>query len=305
MERVGIYCRVSSASSAQIHSLSSQASYLLKYVLKRSGWIVEDIYIDIGSGTSVNSRPEFMRMLSDIELGKLTMVITKSVSRFGRNTEDILVAFRQIVSKGASIFFEEQSLSSQDADCELYVSLYGGIAQEENRQLRENIKWGIEKRAKDGSSSIYNRPCYGYQLNKSGEFEIKPVEASVVRDIFSSYINGLSIVKIISHLEQKGILSPTGKPTWSKRTIETILTNKKYIGTSVIYKTVHLDYPHSRRVKNKGFHDIYEYSNHHIPIIPNEMFEKAQEIRKSRTNIEIDADGNVHRKSTKYSAKTI
>lgn len=302
LKRIGIYCRVSTPTPAQLHSLSAQASFLLKYALRHRSWVVADIYIDVGSGSSVEGRPEFLRMLSNIQSGEVDMVITKSVSRFGRNAEEILTAFRLIVSSGATVFFEEQDLSSDSPDGELYVSLYGGIAQEENRQHSDNIKWGIKKKAKDGTSAMYNRPCYGYRVNAEGDFEIVQDEASVVREIYSLYIRGLSVVKIIRVLEEKGALSPTGKPKWSKRTIETILTNKKYIGTSVIYKSFQSGYPQPKRINNHGEHDVYELADHHVPIIAEEIFAKAQEARIARTNMETDDEGNKRRRKTKYSS---
>ena len=305
IEKVGIYCRVSSATSAQLHSLSAQASHLLHYAMHHRGWFVEDIYLEVASGSSAAKRLEFMRLLSDVKSGKITQVVTKSVSRFGRNTEEILESFRAITALGAKIYFEEQDLCSWSPDCELYLSLYGGIAQEENHQLSENIKWGIRKRAQDGTSAIYNRPCYGYRVNENGEFEIVPDEASVVREIFSMYLRGLSILKIKQQLESRGIPSPTGKPAWSKHTIDTILDNKKYIGVSVIYKTYHTGHPESKRVLNRGTHDRYELNGHHIPIIPADLFEKVQSTRAERSNIELDEDGKPKRKSKKYSAAKI
>ena len=185
------------------------------------------------------------------------------------------------------------------------MSLYGGIAQEENRQLSENIKWGIKKRAEDGTSAIYNRPCYRYRVNEAGEFEIVPDEASVVREIFSMYLRGLSILKIKQQLEGRGVPSPTGKPAWSKHTIDTILDNKKYIGTSVIYKSYHTGHPESKRVINRGNHDMYELSNHHVPIIPANLFEQVKNERSERSNIELDAEGKPKRKAKKYSAAKV
>ena len=274
----------------------------LKYALHHRGWIVGDIYIDIGSGSSVEKRPEFMRLLGDIKAGKITRVIVKSVSRFGRNTEEILVSFRAIKDLGATVYFDEQGLDSRASDSELYVSLYGGAAQAENTQHSENMKWAIKARAEAGTSAIYDRPCYGYRVNDQDEFEIVQDEASVVREIFSLYIRGLSVLKIKQYLESKNIPSPTGKPTWSKRTIETTLTNKKYIGASEIYKTYQAGYPKSKRVTNKGTHDQYVIDDHHVPIIPKEIFEEAQKKRAERTNIEIGEDGTVRRKAKKFSS---
>ena len=304
-KRVGIYCRVSKATSAQIHSLAAQASFLLRYVMTVPGWIAEDIYIDICSGATMESRPEFMRMLSDVQNGKITQVVTKSVSRFGRNAEEIVVAFRAIKEAGADIYFHEQDLSSRRADCELYVSIFGACAQEDNRQHSENIKWGINKRVNDGSSAIYNRPCYGYRANEEKEIEIVPDEAAVVIEIYSLYIKGLSVVKIKQYLESMSVLSPTGKSTWSKHTIESILTNKKYIGNSVAYQTYREGYPYPKTIVNRGQRAKIEVSEHYVPIIPMEIFEAVQKIRQERTNIVRDEEGRAHRKTKKYSAAKV
>ena len=304
-KRVGIYCRVSTASSAQVHSLAAQASYLLQYSMNHRGWIVTDIYIDISSGSSIEKRPEFMRLIQDVQKGKINQIITKSVSRFGRNTIEVLESYRALKAIGAEIYFEEQDLYSSRSDCEVYLSLYSASAENENLQLSENIKWGIRKRALDGTSAIYNRPCYGYRVNADGEFEIAADEASVVREIYSMYINGMSVVKIKQALESVEIPSPGGKKNWSKHTIETILSNKKYIGASEIYKTYQQGYPQAKRKTNRGTHDLCIIEDHHIPIIPKELFEAVQKEKAERTNIEYDAEGHAHRKATKYSAATV
>lgn len=246
-----------------------------------------------------------MRMLSDVERGKITLVLTKSVSRFGRNTEEAVTAYRSIVTAGGKSFFEEQGLDSTNPDSEWYVTVYSGLAQQENTEHSKNIKWGIRKRAEDGSSALFNRPCYGYRVNEEGQFEIVPEQAAVVRDIFSLYIRGLSVLKIIKYLEARSIPSPTGKPTWSKHTIETMLENKKYIGTSQIYISFQLCYPNPKTITNRGQHDIVESSGHHIPIITEKIFAAAQKAREARTNIELDEEGKPRRKTKKYSAAKV
>ena len=145
-ERVAIYCRVSSASGAQLHSLAAQASYLTKYVMIRFGMQLEDIYLDVESGSSTTSREEFKRMMDDAKKGAFDLIITKSISRFGRNTEDILTATRALSAHGVYVLFEEQSLNSRSPENELYISLYGSQAQAENLNLSKNIKWGIRRK---------------------------------------------------------------------------------------------------------------------------------------------------------------
>jgi len=287
IKKVGIYCRVSSPSSAQLHSLAAQASYLTKYVMSHIGWRIADIYIDVESGSSTFCRAEFNRMIEDAKKGIIDQVVTKSISRFGRNAEDVLTAVHLLSSHSVHVYFEEQSIDSRSPESELYITLFSGIAQEENRSLSENIKWGIRKKIEDGSSPIYDRPCYGYRVDENGAFTIVPEEATVVRRIFAMYLSGMSILKIKATLEADGIMSPTGKSNWSKRTIDMILSNKKYCGFSVA----------------KGEKGTYERENHHEPIITLDLFEKVQTTKIERTNVEIDEDGKRHRKSQKYSSQ--
>lgn len=287
INKVGIYCRVSSPSSAQLHSLAAQASYLTKYVMSHIDWRIADIYLDVESGSNTVGRVEFNRMIDDAKKGAIDLVITKSISRFGRNAEDVLTATRALSDHGVYVFFEEQSLDSRSPESELYISIYGGQAQAENLNLSENIKWGIRKKIEDGTSPIYDRPCFGYRAENSDTFSIVPKEAAVVRRIFAMYLSGMSVLKIKAALEADGIMSPTGKSSWSKRTVDMILSNKKYCGYSVA----------------KGGKEIYEYENHHEPIIALDLFEKVQAAKAERTNVEIGEDGKPHRKNRKYSSR--
>lgn len=301
---VGIYCRVSSSSSAQLHSLAMQASMLTRYVAHLSNsYLLKDIYLDVVSGTGAKTRTEYNRMLEDVKQGIIKIIFTKSISRFGRNAEDILVNIKAIKDAGGIIYFQEQQVSSSSPENELYVSLYAAVAESESEAISSNIRWGIKKRIEDGSSAIFDRPCYGYRLNDNKEFDIEESEASTVKKIYALYIDGLSVLRIKAELESEQIPSPSGKSTWSKHTIETILTNKKYCGYSFAYNTYSSSYPKPKRITNKGEHMKAEMAEHHEPIIPEELFNKVQEIRASRSNVEIDENGNVKRKGTRYSYK--
>lgn len=284
-QRVAIYCRVSSASGAQLHSLAAQASYLTKYVMIRFGMQLEDIYLDVGSGSNAAGREEFKRMMEDAKRGNFDLIITKSISRFGRNTEDILTAIHTLSAHGVYVFFEEDNLNSRSPESELIITIQSGIAQGENLNLSENIKWGIRRKLENGSSPIYDRPCYGYRADEN-ELVAVPEEAVVVRRIFAMYLCGLSILKIKAVLEAEGILSPAGKNIWSKRTIDIILSNKKYCGLSVV----------------KSGKAFYEIDNHHEPVISLEVFKRAQVTKAERTNIEIGEDGKKLRKRTKFTS---
>jgi len=172
-------------------------------------------------------------------------------------------------------------------NCPLYISLYGSQAQAENLNLSENIKWGIRRKIENGSSPIYNQPYYGFRVNETAELVILPKEADVVRRIFAMYLCGMSILKIKAALEAAGITSPTGKITWSKRTIDMILSNKKYCGFSVI----------------KSSEASYEIEKNHEPIITLELFERTQATKAERTNIEISEDGKKLRKNIKFTSQ--
>lgn len=255
--------------------------------MSRIDWRTADIYLDVENGSSTVGRAEFNRMIDDAKKGAIDLVITKSISRFGRNAEDVLTATRALSKHGVYVLFEEQSLDSRSPESELYISIFGGQAQADNLNLSENIKWGIRKKIEDGSSPIYGRLCYGYKADETNTFVIVPEEAVVVRRIFVMYLCGMSILKIKAALGADGIMSPTGKSNWNKRTIDMILSNKKYCGFSVA----------------KGGNETYEYENHHEPIIALDLFEKVQATRAERTNIEIGEDGKPHRKSTKYTSQ--
>lgn len=301
-KRVGIYCRVSSSSSSQLHSLADQASGLTRYVYRQPMMVAADIFIDVASGSDVVNRPEFQRMLQSARNGKINYVITKAVSRFGRSTEDILVATRALKECGVEVYFDDQEFCSFNSEAEQLIALYCSVAEGENKSHSEDVRWGLKRHAENGTSKLYNKPCYGYRQNEDGELEIVEEEAVIVRRVYAMYLSGMSIVKIKAALEDDNIPSPTGKEQWSKHTLEFMLTNTKYYGTAVIFKTHTPEYKAKRKV-NDGKVDRYAAEGNNEPIIPEDMFEQVQEERSRRSNIEVGEDGVKRRKSTKYSAK--
>lgn len=302
MKRVGIYCRVSSNSQAQLHSLADQASGLTRYVHRQPYMEVADIFIDVASGSNAVNRQEFQRMIKSAHDGKIEYVVTKAVSRLGRSTEDVLIAVRALQKYGVEVYFEDQKFGSLNPEAELMISLYCGVAEGENKSHSENVRWGLKRHAENGTSKLYNKPCYGYRQNDDGDLEIVEDEAAVVRRVYAMYLSGLSIVKIKAALEADNIPSPTGKEQWSKHTLEFMLTNTKYYGTSVIFKTHTPEYK-AKRKANDGEVARYAAEGNNEPIIPEKIFSQVQEERTRRSNIEIGEDGLKKRKSTKYSAK--
>lgn len=302
--RVAIYARVSTRSAAQLHSMAAQVSELTCFVASRYGWKLVDIYMDFESASGSSSRPEFNRMIDDAKAGKLEIVITKSVQRFGRNTEETLVAMRALMEAGVIIYFQIEGYSSNAPDAEFQTSIRTALAAADNAPRREDRQWGVRKRVEDGTSEMYKRPCYGYKKTDDGVLVIDKERAEVVKDIYRLYLEGTSILGIKKTLEKRRIPSPSGKETWSMRTIDLILSNEKYIGKIVLFKTVMVNYPYSVRRNNSGatLHEQFCMTNGVDAIIDEETFQAVQEEKKRRSNFDEDETGR-HRRKTRFSSK--
>ena len=295
--RVAIYCRVSTSHPKQRESLEAQMSYYKDYVHQHRAWLFVGTYTDVKSARSIHARDQFEKMIADSMAGKIDIIITKTVSRFGRNVVDTISTLRMLKNKGVDVFFENEGLHSIDGNDELLISLMEAIAQAESESKSQNIKWGIKQQAQNPDAAIYSRPCYGY-CKKNGQLVILEEEAATVRFIFSLYMTGYSVIGIKKELEVKGKLTPTSKSSWPKRTIETILTNEKYVGDVRVYKTYCSEYPQTARIRNRGEKDQYLISNHHPAIIQRDDFDRVQEEIKRRSNVIKDEIGVASRKAT-------
>lgn len=288
-KRVGIYCRVSTNSADQLKSLTAQVSALTRLTAANPKWLLVDLYIDIASSKTGSSRKEFSRMLQDCKSRDIEIILTKSISRFGRDTVEILEALNQLRILGVRVIFEQEVLDTADTDNDLMISIIESIAQAENESRSDNIKWGIKQRAAQGTSKLYNRKCYGYVNASDGSLIIEESEAKNVKMIFSMYLQGKSVIGIVSELERLGIKSPTGKGKWCKRTIDVMLSNEKYTGDV--------------RLLDDGKHDAYYLAEDNNPaIISKETFQAVQIEKQHRSNVTKVEDGN-QRKSEKYSSK--
>lgn len=236
-KRVGIYCRVSTNSMEQLQSLTAQVSYVTRLIATVSQWLLSDVYMDIATSKTGSSRKEFNRMLEDCKSHKLEIVITKDVSRFGRDTVEVLDAFNQLKALGIRVIFEGNSLDTANIDSDLMVAVIEYIAQTENESRSENIRMGIKYRAVSGTSKLYDRKCYGYKHDEDGHLVIDEEKAKNVKLIFNLYLSGQSVVGIIKKLEKRKILSLTGKVKWCKRTIDVMLSNEKYTGDVELLKS--------------------------------------------------------------------
>lgn len=287
-KKVGIYCRVSTNDMEQLNSLTNQISALTRLVSTVDEWKLVDCYIDIASAKKKSPRTNFERMLDDSKNKKLDMVITKSVSRFGRDTVDTLQALNVMKECEVRVIFEQESLDTKDVESSLMISIIESLAQAENEARSENIKWGIKQAAASGASKLYDRKCYGYKYNGERKLIIDEETAENVKIIFDLYLRGQSVLGIVKELEKRKILSPTGKVKWCKRTIDVMLSNEKYTGNVQLLKS------------SKS--DVHYLSSDNNPvIISNEIFEDVQIEKERRSNMVKDENGR-QRKCKKYSS---
>lgn len=286
-KRVGIYCRVSTNSMEQLQSLTVQVSHLTRLTATVPQWLLSDVYMDIATSKTGSSRKEFNWMLEDCKSHRLEIVITKDVSRFRRDTVEVLYAFNQLKALGIRVIFEGNSLDTANTDSDLMVAVMESIAQAENESRSENIKWGIKQWVAAGTSKLYDRKCYGYKHDEDGHLVIDEEKAKNVKLIFDLYLGGQSVIGIIKELEKRKILSPTGKTKWCKRTIDVMLSNEKYTGDVELLKS-----------SKSEVH--YLASGNNPAIISKEVFEAVQIEKVRRSNV-IEGDGK--RKDTKYSPK--
>lgn len=286
-KRVGIYCRVSTNSSEQLKSLTAQVSHLTRITAATPQWLLVDVYMDIATSKTGSLRKEFTRMLNDCGSNKLDIILTKSISRFGRDTVEILDAMNQLKLLGFRVIFEQEELDTANTDSNLMISIIECIAQAENESRSENIKWGIKHRAASGTSKLYDRKCYEHDAE--GKLIIDEETAENVRMIYDLYLQGQSVIGIIRELEKRKIVSPTGKEKWCKRTIDVMLSNEKYTGNVRLLKS-----------GNSEVH--YLESDNNPVIITKEVFEAVQ-IEKTRRSNVVKGDSGKKRKSSKYSSK--
>ena len=238
IKHVAAYARVSSDQVEQEGSFSAQVNYYRDYIGNHLGWQLHKIYADKGiSGTSYKHRPEFNQMLADAKSGKIDLILTKSISRFARNTVDSLSVTRMLKDLGVEVFFEKENISSFDRDAELVFTILSSLAQEESHAISDNVKWGKRRSMESGKVSIPYKNFLGYRKGKDGIPEIVESEARTVRKIYQLFLDGESYHAIATQLTKDGILTPTHRTTWNVETVRSILTNEKYKGDALLQKT--------------------------------------------------------------------
>lgn len=284
--RVCAYCRVSTDNVEQLSSYEAQVNHYTNYIQNKPDWKFAGIYADEGiSGTNTKKRVEFNRMIEDCMAGKIDMVITKSVSRFARNTLDCLKYIRMLREKGIAVYFEKENIDTLDAKGELLIVIMGSLAQEESRSLSTNTRWGIVHQFQEGKVRLNHTTFLGYTKDENGELVIVPKEAKIIKRIYEEYLAGYGTNKICRNLERDGIKTPTGRKKWWDSTIRSILKNEKYMGDALLQKSITVDFLTKKRVKNKGQAQQYYVEDSHPAIISKEMFMQVQEEMKKRSNI--------------------
>lgn len=278
-KRVAAYARVSSGKDAMLHSLSAQVSYYGDLIQRHADWEFAGVYADEALTGTKDERPEFQRLLADCRTGKIDMVITKSISRFARNTVTLLEATRGLKAIGVDVFFEEQGIHTLSGEGEMILTLLASVAQEESRTVSENCKWRIRNKFKNGEL-VGLRRMFGYNISRRG-ITVNPEQAAVVRMIFDDYLGGLGCSAIASKLRRMSIPTVYGAP-WSPHGVNTILRNEKYTGNAILQKRYTKDHLSKKRACNRGALPQFYAEGTHEGIISEDTFRKAQALRESR-----------------------
>lgn len=284
--RVAAYCRVSTDSDEQESSYEAQVEHYTNFINNNSEWELAGIYADDGiSGTSTKNREEFNRLIQDCMANKVDRVITKSISRFARNTLDCLKYIRQLKDKNIPVFFEKENIDTLDSKGEIMLTIMASLAQQESQSLSQNVKMGIQYRYQQGEMTINHKRFLGYTKDEEGHLIIDTAEAEVVKRIFREYLEGSSLHQIKRSLEADEIANGAGNKKWYATNIKGILTNEKYMGDALLAKTHTVDFLTKKRVKNNGIVPQYYVENSHEPIIPKALFLQVQEEITRRANL--------------------
>ena len=301
--RVAAYCRVSTEQEEQQNSFAVQVAYYTDLINKKKEWTLAGIFADEGiSGTQTNKRTEFNRMIRMCNNKKIDLVITKSISRFSRNTVDCLQYIRQLKELGIGVIFEKENINTLTMTSEFMIALYGSFAQAESESISKNILWGKEKAYREGKVPFQYKKLLGYRKGADGKPEIIPEEAETVRSIFNLYLDGYTLLNIAQILMDQKITTATGKSEWTKSAIQSILKNEKYVGDALLQKTFTADCITHKVVKNNGERPMYLVTDHHTPIIDRDTFDRVQQ-EIARRNSKRKISDQTKTEKGKYSGK--
>lgn len=298
--RVAAYCRVSTDTEEQATSYQAQIAHYEEVIHRNPEWVFAGIYADDGiSATSTKHREQFHQMIQDCMDGKIDMLITKSISRFARNTVDCLNYIRQLKAQNIPIYFEKESINTMDAKGEVLITIMASLAQQESESLSQNVKLGMQYRFQQGKVMV-NASCFlGYDKDENGDLVINPEQAETVKRIYREYLEGASCQQIARGLERDGIRTARGNTRWHDSSIRLILENEKYMGDALLQKTYTVDFLKKKRIKNNGEMPQYYVEDDHEAIIPKELFLKVQE-EIARRGSQVDCIGRRRGFSSKH-----
>lgn len=284
--RVAAYCRVSTESEEQAGSFTTQVNHYTNYINKNPEWQLVDIYADEGiSGTNTKNRKEFNRMIDECMAGNIDLIITKSISRFARNTVDCLNYIRQLKEKSIAVYFEKENINTLDSTGEVLITIMASLAQQESESISKNVKIGLQYRYQEGQVIVNHKKFIGYTVDEEGKLVINPDQAWIVKRIFKEYLEGKGTGVIAKGLTEDKIPTATGLLKWSGDDINRIISNEKYMGDALLQKTYTVDCLSKRRIPNDGTVPQYYIENNHEGIVSKDIFNLAQQEKVRRSNL--------------------
>lgn len=285
-KRVAVYCRVSTENESQESSFENQMKFFTERISREKNWRLAGVYADHGiTGTSIRNRTEFNRMIADCEAGKIDTVLTKGISRFARNTVDLLAVVRRLKEIGINVVFDSQKLDTASETSELLLTILAAMAQEGSRSISENIRWSKQKKCRMGEVEWH--PVFGYCRDEiTGETYIpNGRRAQAVQRIFKLYVDGYTTLEIMRMMQEEGWPAPNGEDVWYNKAVCNILANEKYRGDALLQKSYVSDLlNHKRLLNDRGEKPRYYVKNHHVPLVDETTFERAQVVRRLRCN---------------------
>jgi DNA invertase Pin-like site-specific DNA recombinase len=285
-KRVAGYARVSTDETDQLNSYQMQVEEYTTKIQNNNEWEFAGMFCDEGiTGTRMDKRPSFLEMIEQAKNGHIDLILTKSISRFSRNTVDLLTIIKELRSLDVEIYFEKENMSSMDPKMDFTLTIMSSIAQEESRSISENTKWGFQKRFQNGKLVMCTNGFLGYDKDKEGNLIINEEQAQTVQYIFHKYINGMGITMLARHLTKEGFVNGRNRVAWYSDTVKDILKNEKYVGDLLLQKTVTLDYLTHKNVINEGHATMYYIKDAHEPIIDRETFDIVQTMIHARDMI--------------------
>lgn len=302
--RVAAYCRVSTDDEEQLTSYEAQQNYYTDKIMTNRDWTMAGIFADEGiTGTSARKRPEFLKMIRMCKQKKIDIVLTKSISRFARNTVDCLNYIRALRALGIAVIFEKENINTLEADSEILITMLGAFAQSESESISANVRWGKRQAMREGKANIQYDRLYAYEKGDDGNPRIIPEQAEVVRSIYNQYLTGASLRMIKERLESEQILNAAGNPQWTITAIRGILTNEKYCGDVLLQKTYISDCISRKVIRNTGQLPMYLLQNHHDAIVKRKTFDAVQTEMARRSAGKSPSKKNAPTGLTSYASK--